>query len=523
MTSTPCITWWTRAFVGATTALLLCSPIGAHAEDTAKDEPVLSFPEDDPKLETRAQQRAPTAFADEKPKPVLNWGKGDGKSYYVPIAGIFLFDSSLNLFNRQFSGVSDYDVTWSSFKDNLTGKWVYDNDPFDINQFGHPYQGSMYHGFARSAGLNYWEASAYTILGSVAWEIAGETTPPSINDQFTTGFGGSFLGEPLFRMASLLLESGDGGRPGFWREIGAAMISPATGFNRWAYGERFDGVFRSHDPAVYTRIDLGANINSSVSSDVNLNPDDQTPAIPQSYETGEVIADFTMAYGLPGKPGYTYRRPFDYFHFQFTAASSNILENVISRGLLYGTDYAIGDNYRGIWGLYGTYDYIAPQIFRISSTGAAFGTTAQWWMSETVALQGSLLAGVGYGSAGAINGPGERDYHHGVTPQGLLALRLIVSDRVTLDMNLRDYLVTGVASDENGGEENILRADASLTVRIRNLHGITLKYTMSKRDARYDGFPDTQQDVGAISIGYTYLGQTRSGAVDWRPKSQGGP
>ena len=78
----------------------------------------------------------------------------------------------------------------------------------------------MYHGFARSAGLGYWEASAYTFLGSAVWEVAGETTQPSINDQFTTGFGGSFLGEPLFRMANLLLESGDG-TPGFWRELGA--------------------------------------------------------------------------------------------------------------------------------------------------------------------------------------------------------------------------------------------------------------------------------------------------------------
>lgn len=477
------------------------------------------FTEEDPKLDSKAQQKAPTAFADDKPKPVLNWGVGDGKSYLIPAGNILLFEFLLNQYNRNFTDSPDYETDFSSFKKNLTGKWVYDSDSFNINQFGHPYAGSMYHGFARSAGLGYWTASGYTILGSAFWEVAGETTAPSINDQFTTGFGGSFLGEPLFRMASLLLESGDSGKPGFRRELGASMISP--GVNRMAFGDRFDGVFRSNNPAVYTRIDAGTTVASTVSSDV-ADPLGQT--IPQSYDTGEAIGNFTMAYGLPGKPGYTYTRPFDYFHFQFTAASSNLLENVMTRGLLYGTDYSLGDNYRGVWGLYGTYDYIAPQIFRVSSTAAQLGSTAQWWLAHKWALQGSVLAGLGYGSAGTTRGiVGEKDYHSGLTPQGLLALRLIYRDRVSLDLTARDYYVTDMASDEKGGEENIVRADAALTVRVYNLHGITLKYVASRRDAQYAGLADAHQQVEAISIGYAYLGQTRSGAVDWRPKSEGGP
>src|SRR4029453_11626979 len=124
------------------------------------------------------------------------------------------------------------------------GGWVTDNDPFGVNQFAHPYQGSMYHGCARSAGLGYWESSAYTFAGSLAWEIAGENTPPAVNDQIASGIAGSFLGEALFRMASLVLEQG-GAVPRFWRELGAAVISPSTGFNRLAFGDRFKGTFSS--------------------------------------------------------------------------------------------------------------------------------------------------------------------------------------------------------------------------------------------------------------------------------------
>lgn len=39
----------------------------------------------------------------------------------------------------------------------------------------------------------------------------------------------------------------------FWRETSAAAISPSTGFNRLAFGKRFDAVFNSHDPALQLR------------------------------------------------------------------------------------------------------------------------------------------------------------------------------------------------------------------------------------------------------------------------------
>ena len=115
---------------------------------------------------------------------------------------------------------------------------------------------------ARSARLNFWESFLYAGAGSFLWEIAGEKTPPSINDQITTTFGGTFLGEPLFRMANLLLESDDNGKPGFWRELAAAVISPPTGFNRLAFGNRFDEVYPSHKPATFLRLQVGGTLTS---------------------------------------------------------------------------------------------------------------------------------------------------------------------------------------------------------------------------------------------------------------------
>lgn len=481
---------------------------------------------DEPKLNTPAQKEAPTAFASKEPTPVLEWGAGDGKSFLVPAYEIPAFELALNRYDHYAIDSKVYAWPDSNFRENTHHKWVVDNDAFATNQFLHPYQGAFYQGLARSSGLSFWESSAYTFAGSLLWEMAGETTRPSINDQVASGIAGNFLGEPLFRMASLLLESGSDGEPGLLRKLGAAVLSPSMGVNRLIYGKRFDGVFRSNSPAVFTRVDVGGSLSTHFTSNVNVNADPTAPPTAQSFRRQSASAAFTMAYGLPGKAGYSYDRPFDYFNFEVNADTNNAFEALFSRGLLYGTDYEIGSNYRGIWGLYGSYDYVAPQIFRVSTTTASLGTTSQWWLSRNVALQGTAMAGVGYGGGGVLHGAGvthagalgegQRDFHYGLAPQGLLALRLLLADRVSVDTTLRSYYISKVGATESTGSEDIYRADASVTFRVFNLHGITFKYSESSRTGRYATLPTSHQHLSTFSIGYTLLGQARLGAVDWR-------
>ena len=435
----------------------------------------------------------------------LNWETGAGRSYIIPSAEILTYMFLLNQFDRHFVEPKEvYRTNGDSIKQNLTdSKWVIDNDQFSVNQFLHPYGGSVYYGLARSSGLNFWESFLYSAGGSFLWEIGGEKTSPSINDMIATPIGGTFLGEPFFRMASLLLES-DEGKPGFWRELGAAVLSPPTGFNRLVFGDRFDTVYPSHRPATFMRLQVGGTLTSSshnVSSHVK--------------EHG-AIGDFTFTYGLPGKPGYTYTRPFDYFDFHVTAVTANTLESLNTRGLLLGTSYASGDSTRGLWGLFGSYDYISPQVFRVSSTALSLGTVWQSWLSGTVALQGTALGGAGYGAAGSIQRTEERDYHYGLTPQALLALRLILGDRAMIDVTAREYFVSDVLSPERNGQENIMRGDASLTLRIFDQHGVALRYGVSHRDAHYPGVEYRNQTVGLVSLMYVLLGNAGFGAVEWR-------
>jgi hypothetical protein len=446
---------------------------------------------------------------------VLSWETGAGKSYLVPALEIGGFLLGLNLVDRYLVDHETYGSDGRSIWKNLTGPQVIDKDPFSVNQLGHPYQGSMYHGFARSAGLSYWESVPYALGGSFLWETAGETTPSSINDHVASGVGGTFVGEALFRLASLVLEGG-GEKPGLWRELVAAALSPPTGFNRLVFGDRFDAVFPSRDPAIFARIRLGATLTTSTNN----------AGLTEDVRRQEGSLDLSLTYGLPGQPGYRYTRPFDYFHTELTVVPNanslgNVIENALVRGLLVGTTYEGGEELRGVWGLMGSYDYLSPQIFRVSTTAVSLGTVAQWWLSRGVALQWTALGGLGFGAAGTVSDKEERDYHYGLIPQTSLGLRTIFGDRVMLEAAARQYYVAGTGSSggvttTHFGQEIILRAGVGVTVRVYGPHAIGLYYLRSSRDAEVAG-GDRHQHVETVSLAYNFLGHDRFGAVEWRP------
>ena len=155
----------------------------------------------------------------------------------------------------------------------------------------------------------------------------------------------------------------------------------------------------------------------------------------------------------------------------------------MTRGLLYGKKYEAGDDYRGVWGLYGSFDYISPQVFRVSSTALSLGTTGQWWLTRAMALQGSALGGIGYGAGGTVHPPRNATTTTARPAQGLLAARLIFGDKAMLDMTAREYYISGLGSTQTDGSERIFRGNASLTVSVYKRHGLGIQYVMSRRDA----------------------------------------
>jgi hypothetical protein len=425
------------------------------------------------------------------------------KSYGAAALEIVAFQAALNRVDHAFVRPDDYGVSVGSVRRNLRSSWEVDRDPFEINQLGHPYQGSVYFGLARSNGLTFWESMAAAFLGSAVWEIAGETTPPSRNDQITTSFGGSFLGESLYRMANLVLERGDGLAPG-WREAAAAAVSPPLGFNRYVRPGRGSGIWNSNSPAIYTRLQLGLGGLSRHIVGPSLAP-----------RRNEIAVDFALDYGLPGKPGYTYRRPFDYFLFRARLSNIQGIESLASRGLLFGAPYAAGRNLRGIFGVYGSYDYLAPQLFRVASTGLTLGSNAQLWLADGIALQAHASGGVGYTSTGTVRPSTSGQYNYGFAPQAMMEVRLIGGDKISLDLAAREFFDGKLTSPETNGTDRVFRGDASLTYRLAAHHAVTLKYITSRRTFSFANVPERQQRRDTVGLYYSYQPARGFGAVNW--------
>jgi hypothetical protein len=285
-------------------------------------------------------------------------------------------------------------------------------------------------------------------------------------------------------------------------------VSPPVGLNRLLFDTRFDSAFVDHNPAYYGRMHLGASRSTQ--------PDFNTA---QQFHRNTAELDLALDYGLPGQTDYTYKRPFDYFSVQAQLSSANAVETLSTRGLLFGTDYAAGDNTRGIWGLYANYDYLAPQIFHVSTTSLSLGTTAQWWASKDLAVQGTVLAGLGYSAASTARGVGDTsEYHYGTASRGALALRVIDDKRAALDISATIVSVGRITRRE-AGRDDITRVDTALTWRLRGPHAIGVGYVWSHRSA---SFPDTdtrRQSLSKVGLYYVLLGQQALGAVDWRNHS----
>jgi hypothetical protein len=407
---------------------------------------------------------------------------------------------------------STIETTWDHLRKQ---NWEYDKDPFDVNQFRHPYMGAMTYGLWRTAGHGFWTSLVYSNAGSFLWEMAGESGPPSTNDMITTGQAGSLLGESLYRIASVVLPDRPGERSRLKHRIAADLIYPPRALNRRVLGSAMWTNLSAVPPPYAWQIGLGFTSQA---------PAHDRREVGSPLEKDAAV-EYSVTYGLPGKPGYAYDHPLSYFDLQISALVNrrNPIENVMLRGLLIGKRSSGGTAPRGIWGLYGSYDYISPYLFRVSSTAVSLGQTRQDWIAGSLAVQTSFLGGLGWGAAGTTAGiptrsrdETVRDYHYGVTPQGLASIRFIAGDRVMVEGTAREYYVSGMGSDNERGSETIFRGNAGVTVRMIGGHALGARIVASTRKAEYETIPDRRLSDRTVTVTYSYLGRNRFGAVRWR-------
>lgn len=122
------------------------------------------------------------------------------KDIVITVGDVFLINMAFNSGARILLKEDYAETNIDTMKENLHREWVWDKDGFFMNQFGHPYQGSLYFNAGRSNGLDFWQSFMVTTIGSFVWEEFGETTFPAVNDFITTPICGSIVGETLHRI-----------------------------------------------------------------------------------------------------------------------------------------------------------------------------------------------------------------------------------------------------------------------------------------------------------------------------------
>lgn len=193
----------------------------------------------------------PAGTALPPPNPVLPAAQAEpAPAWFVPTAEILAVNIGLWAYNRYYKDYGFARINLSTMADNLGGGWVWDEDQFSINQFGHPYQGSFYYSSARYHGHGFYTSTAYTALGSLQWEYFMENEAPSYNDLLTTTLGGAMLGEITFRLSNAMLDPRATGLERIAREVGATAVNPVNGLNRLISGE----TFRGHSRRTYPRL-----------------------------------------------------------------------------------------------------------------------------------------------------------------------------------------------------------------------------------------------------------------------------
>jgi hypothetical protein len=202
------------------------------------------------------------------------------KSLYPALLGGLFTNTVFHVTSRIF-GADFAQTSLESVRTNLTSPWVWDSDAFLFNHPGHPYQGGLYHAAARSNGFSFYESIFFDSLGSLTWELFGETDIPALNDLIVTTFGGAAFGEMLHL---LYLEI-----PFPW--IGA-LVSPIDALNNAVLRKQPS---RTHNLYYFSAM-MAAGWIRSVKEDAQLRDKNSEPDYTSLY-TGNIGCE--VIYGDP--------------------------------------------------------------------------------------------------------------------------------------------------------------------------------------------------------------------------------
>jgi hypothetical protein len=341
-------------------------------------------------------------------------------------------------FSRYVSHSKYGEVSLSSIGENLGNGWWWDQDPFLVNQIGHPYQGSLYFGSGRSLGYGYYGSTLVTAAGSFLWEEFGETQRPSINDLIDTTFGGSALGEMSYRLHVAASRA---------HPLLGLILSPIAWVNEKVFGLKPEGHFHGLDEGE-SSISVGP-LHSTKALDSHRGEDSS-----ESEFGGEL--DLHLVYGKTY--GLRATVPFECFDQRIEAAvtPSYYVFSFFSEGFLYSWAPCDDALERTSFGPAMNYDFVLGSDINFAANTLGLSIKHErnfpggWRTRSQIHLGAVVLGATDYiylrnEKAPPLESDEEdrRDYDYGAGEAGKLAFSVTKGDMGELGLRLALYnLVT---------------------------------------------------------------------------------
>lgn len=272
---------------------------------------------------------------------------------FLPYAESIGLNILYNLGNRA-RGHETAKIGPKSWYANLKHGFEWDTNPFGVNQFGHPYQGTNYFAAGRANGLSFWESTPVAAFGSASWEYFFENNRASLNDLINTTLGGIALGEVLNRTGWLIRNTEATGGRRLTHEILATIVDPITGATRFVTGDSSRVVEK---PPGYVPSSLSARMSTGVLW--------QGSSIRSAETTARPFLDVDLRYGdiLSGRT----HVPYEAFVLTLTAGGGSFISEATARGRFYGRPF--GDSKRYQFTVVQVFDYNVNQAYVFGGQG----------------------------------------------------------------------------------------------------------------------------------------------------------
>ncbi|MBK8982872.1 MAG: DUF3943 domain-containing protein [Ignavibacteria bacterium] len=417
-------------------------------------------------------------------------------SLLVPIYEAAGMNIGLSLFNNYVSGAEFAKISFKSVRHNLDTGFVWDDDVFVVNQFGHPFHGSIYFNTARSTGFSYWESIPFAFGGSLMWEMFMETDPPQTNDILQTTLGGTMVGEMTYRLSSLILDESTSGPNRIVRETISTILNPARGFNRLISGDMF------------RRTPANVNDVFPVTSRLNVGYAGINPSSSVNFDKSHLMVELLFIYGKEIGKDKEYN-PFEFFRIRagFDAGKNDAPSTWISAyGLITAKNILKKKDAKTlVFGVFHDYDYYYNTIIKLGTQSVGVGLIYNTTETKSkIRMLGSLHTN--FVAMGALNsiyqkGP-NRNYDYTIGNKTMLEMGVNYKF-VNFLLEYRFYYLYTVNGFPGHSIFGVL--NPKLLVNVYKGVGIGAEYLFYHRHGTFENVADYNKRISEQRLYLSYL------------------